>query len=72
LLLAHEDLSDLKLLAARADTLNTHRKDGNSTVVNTVAYHEINAPASGGGLPANRYSGGSRGVDRGSKGDRNQ
>jgi hypothetical protein len=37
ILSAQEDLSDLKLLAARADALHTHHKGNSNTVVNAVA-----------------------------------
>jgi hypothetical protein len=79
LLLAHDDLSDLKLLVARADALHTHHKGGISTGVNAVAntvvdaeaFPEVNAVASGGGRPATGRGGGrgggSRGTNRGSR-----
>jgi hypothetical protein len=79
LLLAHEDLSDLKLLAARADALHTHHKGGISTgvyavanaVVDSEVFPEVNAVASGGGRPAagrgGGRGGGSRGTNRGAR-----
>ncbi len=72
-------MSDLKLLAARADALHTHHKGGISTGVNAVAnavvdaeaFPEVNAVASGGGRPATGRGGGrgggSRGTNRGSR-----
>jgi hypothetical protein len=43
ILLAHEDLRDLKQLAARADVLHTHHKGGAVNVVNVEVYAEDNA-----------------------------
>jgi hypothetical protein len=65
-LLAHEDFSDLKLLAARADALHTHHKGNSNTVVNTVANAEVNAIAGGSGRPAMGPGGGRGGGSRGS------
>lgn len=45
ILLAHEDLRDLKQLAARADVLHTHHKGGAVNVVNAEVYAEDNAEA---------------------------
>jgi hypothetical protein len=79
ILLAHEDLSDLKLLAARADALHTHHRGSSGTVVNAVAsamgnaevYSEVCAVAGGGGRTATgrggNRGGGSRGPGRGSR-----
>jgi hypothetical protein len=79
ILLAHEDLSDLKVLAARADALHTHHRGSPGTMVNAVAsavgnaevYSEVNAVAGGGGRTATgrggNRGGGSRGAGRGSR-----
>ncbi len=40
--LVHEDLTDLKLLAAKADTLHTHHRGGYN-VVNAMANTKVNA-----------------------------
>jgi hypothetical protein len=50
-LLAHEDFSDLKLLADRTDALHTHHKGISSTMVNTKVYPEVNAIAWVAALP---------------------
>jgi hypothetical protein len=84
ILLAHEDLSDLKLLAARANVLQTHHSGGSvaNSVVNAVGNAEVNAEgnaevnavAVGGSRPASGRGGtrssGSRGVGHGSRSDR--
>jgi hypothetical protein len=64
ILLAHEDLADLKLLAARADALHTHHADRSGGVVYAVASSEVypvdsaevNAVASGPGAGAGRQA----------------
>jgi hypothetical protein len=57
ILLAHEDLRDLKLLAARVDVLHTHHRGGTVNMVNaegcaednSEVYPEVNAIAAGTG-----------------------
>jgi hypothetical protein len=64
ILLAHEDLADLKLLAARADALHTHHSERSGGVVNAVASSEVYpvdsaevyAVASGSGVGAGRQA----------------
>jgi hypothetical protein len=69
-LLTHENLSNLKLLAARADALHTHHMGNSNTVVDTVAnaevYPEVNAVAGRSGRPAMGHGGGRGGGSRGS------
>ena len=75
ILLAHEDLADLKLLATRADALHTHHYERGGGVVNAVASSEVNpvdsaevyAVASGSGAgPGRQAQGpGGRGSGRG-------
>jgi hypothetical protein len=77
ILLAHEDLSDLKVLAAKADALHTHHRGNPGIVVNAVAsavgnaevYPEVNTVAGGGGCAATGRGGnrgdGFRGAGRG-------
>ncbi len=64
ILLAHEDLADLKLLAARADALHTHHSERGGGVVYAVASSEVYpvdsaevyAVASGSGVGAGRQA----------------
>ncbi len=63
ILLAHEDLRDLKLLAARADVLHTHHRGGTVNVVNAEGnaednaevYPEVNAVAGGTARPGHKH-----------------
>jgi hypothetical protein len=74
ILLAHEDLRDLKLSAARADVLHTHHRGGGAVNAedNTEVYPEVNAVAGGTGrLGHNCGRGGAKGGGgRGQKGDK--